>query len=123
MPYPQQLLVPGGTGIDGAIPEGLVGQLARELRDRVVQSLYTQRDDLLRAERCATMSVRELEDRLARLQPKILAKIQDYEKRIAELEVQLAQKESENRDLIRARIDEVRQKLNAELARHDIILN
>ena len=69
------------------------------------------------------MSVRELEERLARLQPKILAKIQEYETRIAELEDQLAQKESENRDLIRARIEEVRRKLDAELARHDIILN
>ena len=112
-----------GAAIDRVIPEGLAAQLARELRDRVVQSLYTQRDDLLKAERSATMSVRELEDRLARLQPKILAKIQEYETRITELENQLAQKESENRDLIQARIDEVRQKLNAELARHDIILN
>lgn len=118
-------LVPdqGGAGIVRVIPEELAAQLARELRDRVVQSLYTQRDDLLKAERSATMSVRELENRLARLQPKILAKIQEYETRIAELEDQLAQKTSENRDLIRARIDEVRQKLNAELARHDIILN
>jgi hypothetical protein len=113
----------GGAVTSAIIPDGLAAQLARELRDRVVQSLYTQRDDLLRAERSATMSVRELEDRLAKLQPKILAKIQEYENRIAELEDQLAQKESENQDLIRARIDEVRQKLNAELALHDIILN
>jgi hypothetical protein len=118
-------LVPiqGNAATGAIIPDGLAAQLARELRDRVVQSFYTQRDDLLRAERSATMSVRELEDRPAKLQPKILAKIQEYETRIAELEDQLAQKESENQDLIRARIDEVRQKLNAELARHDIILN
>jgi hypothetical protein len=118
-------LVPirAGASINRVIPEELAAQLARELRDRVVQSLYTQRDDLLKAERSATMSVRELEERLARLQPRILAKIQEYETRIKELEDQLAQKESENRDLIRARIEEVRRKLDAELARHDIILN
>lgn len=112
------------TGTVGdVIPDGLAAQLARELRDRVVQSLYSQREDLLRAEQSATLSVKQLEERLARLQPRILARIQSFEKRIAELEFQLAQKESENQDLIRARIDEVRSKLDAELARHDIILN
>lgn len=112
------------TGTVGnAIPDSLAAQLARELRDRVVQSLYTQREDLLRAEQTATLSVKQLEERLARLQPRILARIQAFEQRIAELEFQLAQKESENQDLIRARIDEVRSKLDAELARHDIILN
>lgn len=115
-------IVTTGT-VAAAIPEGLAAQLAQELRDRVVQSLYSQREDLLRAEQSATLSVKQLEERLARLQPRILARIQSFERRIAELEYQLAQKESENQDLIRARIDEVRAKLDAELARHDIILN
>lgn len=118
-----QISVATAGTVTSAIPDGLAAQLAQELRDRVVQSLYSQREDLLRAEQSATLSVKQLEERLARLQPRILAKIQSFEKRIAELEFQLAQKESENQDLIRARIDEVRAKLDAELARHDIILN
>lgn len=118
-----QISVATTETVTSAIPDGLAAQLAQELRDRVVQSLYSQREDLLRAEQSATLSVKQLEERLARLQPRILAKIQSFEKRIAELEYQLAQKESENQDLIRARIDEVRAKLDAELARHDIILN
>lgn len=118
----QVSMVPTGT-VAGNLPDGLAAQLAQELRDRVVQSLYSQREDLVRAEQSATLSVKQLEERLARLQPRILARIQSFEKRIAELEYQLAQKESENQDLIRARIDEVRSKLDAELARHDIILN
>jgi len=117
------ITIQAGTGIEPVIPERLAVQLARELQERVVQSFQMQRDDLLQAERTAIMSVLELEARLEKLQPKILAKIREYETRITELENQLAHTEPDHGDRLRGRIEEIRQKLGAELVRHDIILN
>jgi len=91
--------------------------LARELKDKLVRVLYSQRGVLLANEAAASRRVAELETRLAQLQPAIAAKIRDYERRIAALEAQLAEKDAETRDLIRARLALARKALDEEIAR------
>jgi cytochrome c-type biogenesis protein CcmH/NrfG len=56
----------------------------------------------------------QLEARLARVHAPLEERLQTYEKRIAELESDLAARNAENRELIEAKIHLAREKLAAE---------
>jgi len=58
----------------------------------------------------------DIEERLEKVQSQMLEKFQAYEKRIADLEKELASAEEQNRDLIRAKIALAKQELEAEFA-------
>jgi DNA-directed RNA polymerase subunit RPC12/RpoP len=80
----------------------LIPHLARMMMNRLVQTLFAQRANLLDTQAEATHRMTELEERIAKAQVNMHKKLAVYEKRIGELEQQLAAKEEENHDLKRA---------------------
>jgi membrane-associated HD superfamily phosphohydrolase len=93
---------------------GLIPHLAHWLKQKLVRGLLTERSHLVNAQQAAELEAAELEQRLAQLQAPLGARLQAYEKRIAELERELATKGEENRELIRAKIELTRKKLELE---------
>ena len=89
--------------------------LVRALRDRTVQALYSQHQEFLAHERSATELLKDFEQRIATLEPRAQEKIRRYELRIEELERQLADREEENRELIRNQIENTRREIAREL--------
>src|SRR5690606_35845008 len=83
-----------------AIRSGIVGSM----RERIFQSLFRQRAELLSVHQKAEAEMGELEQRLERLHAPLQERISAYEQRIEELEKELAAKGEENRELIGARI-------------------
>jgi hypothetical protein len=96
-----------------AIRQGVLGWM----REKIVQTLFRHRAELLSVQRKAEAEMRELEQRLEQLQTPLQERIAAYEKRIEELEKDLAAKGEENRELIGARITVARQQLNMERER------
>ena len=92
----------------------LLPQLARMMMNRLVQALYGQRESLIETQAEATRRMVELEERIARAQTNVERKITAYEGRIGELESQLAAKEEENRELMRANFQLAKKALEAE---------
>lgn len=87
------------------------------MREKVVQGLFHQRAKLLSAQQKAEVEMHALEQRLEQLQTPLQERISAYEKRIAELEKDLAAKGEENRELIKAKITFAKQKLSVERER------
>ncbi len=87
-------------------PEGKAEDsvIVQALRDKTVQALYSQHLEFQRHEQSAAELLRELEAVIANLEPQAQDRIHQYETRIRELEQQLANKEEENRELIRVQI-------------------
>jgi DNA anti-recombination protein RmuC len=84
------------------------------MKEKIFQVLSRQRSELLSAQQRAGMEMQELEQRLEQLHAPLQERIQAYEKRIEELEKDLAAKGEENRELIGARITAAKQRLSAE---------
>jgi len=106
-----------------AIRAGLLTQLGRLLRERLVSGLVSQRKELLDAQQVAAAELAELERRLDDLRTPLKERLLAYEKRIAELEEALEARAEENRELIKAKIRLTRQQLEAERARNQMVLN
>ena len=87
------------------------------MREKIVQSLFHHREELLSAQQKAEIEIRELEHRLEELHAPLQERITAYEQRIEELEKDLAAKGEENRELIGARINVARQHLKVERER------
>ncbi len=96
-----------------AIRSGALGWM----REKIFQVLSRQRSELLSAQQRAGQEMHELEQRLEQLHTPLQERIQAYEKRIEELERDLAAKGEENRELIGARIAVAKQRLSAERER------
>jgi hypothetical protein len=109
IPEPEE----GGFSSDSGRNEDTV--LIRALRDRTVQALYSQHQEFLAHEKSATELLKDFENRIATLEPRAQEKIRGYELRIEELERQLADKEEENRELIRNQIESTRREIAREL--------
>lgn len=116
-----ELSTRGATG--GAAGEAMIPHLARELKDRLVRALFTQRSVLLANEQAASRRVQEMEERLARLQPAIAEKIRSYEQRIENLEKEISERDAETRDLLRAKLVLARKELDAEISRNRLDWN
>jgi len=109
--------------------EALAGKQSQILREQImpgltefakqglVQGLYSQRNDLLAMQEQARQDVAALEARLTELQAPLQERIRTYEHRIAELEKQLETRSEEMRELIRATLLLVQQKLAEERAK------
>jgi hypothetical protein len=102
-----------------AIRSGVLGWM----RERIFQKLSSDRAALLSTQQKAEIEMRELEQRLEQLHTPLQERIQAYERRIAELEKDLAAKGEENRELIGARIAAARQQLNLERERGEFGTN
>ena len=92
-------------------------QLVDFAKQALVQGLYTQRNALLETQRKAEEALTELESRLADLELPRPQRIEAYEKRIAELEKELETRGEEMRELTRATLLLVREKLEEERSR------
>jgi exonuclease VII small subunit len=80
------------------------------------QRLLVQRREILSDHQTAEHEVAELAERLQQVHAPLEERLRAYEKRIAELEAELAEKGEQNLALIQARIDTTRQKLETERA-------
>lgn len=96
-----------------AIRSGVLGWM----REKIFQTLFRQRTQLLNAQKKAELEMGELEQRLESLHTPLQERIRAYEQRIEELERELAAQGETNRELIGARIAVARQQLNVERRR------
>ncbi|MGH7980284.1 MAG: hypothetical protein ACREE6_12995, partial [Limisphaerales bacterium] len=95
----------------------LAPYLAQTLKDAVVQGLAAQRAELLEAQRAAAAEIAELVHRLDRLQAPMQERIRAYQDRIQELQKELAERNQENRELLKMKIDMMRQQIETERGR------
>ena len=103
---------PGGGAANQELKERALAELTEFAKQSLVQGLYSQRNALLETQRQAQVELAQLEARLVALQ--LPDRIQAYEKRIADLEQELATRSGEVRELISATLLLMRQKLAQE---------
>ena len=87
-----------------SVRPGLFPHLAHWLRSGLLMGLVSQRRQLLQVQAIATRQAEEFERRLADVEVEMRQRIAEYEGRIAELEKELSAAELENRELIRNQI-------------------
>ena len=113
-----------GPDSGGALTRSeLLPHLARFLSQAVVQRLFRQRTQLVQTQQLAAAQTVELEKRLTKIQSHMQERFHAYERRIADLEKELAASEEENRDLIRAKIVLAKQDLEFERAKNRLARN
>jgi hypothetical protein len=83
---------------------GLMPQLGRLMRERLIAWLSSQRGQLLTSQEVGTQQVLELEERLQRIQTQFQERMQTREERISELEQEILAKEKIIRELLRAQV-------------------
>jgi hypothetical protein len=86
------------------------------LKDAVVQELAAQRRELLAGQQAAATELTGLARRLEAVQTPLLERLRTYEERISELEKDLADQSKENRELLKLKIDLLRQQIETERA-------
>jgi len=86
------------------VRSGLLPQLRRLMRERLITWLTSQRGQLLTSHEVGTQQMLELEERLQRIQGQFQESLQTREQRIAELEEEILAKERVIRDLLRAQV-------------------
>src|SRR5487761_2574218 len=105
------------------LPAGLAPQLTQILKEAVVQGLAAQRSELLQAQQIAAAEISALVHRLDELKAPMQERLRSYEDRIAELERDLAERNEENRALLKLKIEMTRRQLEAERARNRVDFN
>lgn len=96
------------------VPTELAQQIAQALKSAVAQELALQRQELLLTQQNAAAEVLRLMHRLNELHAPWQERLTTYEKRIHELEKELSLRTEENRELLKLKIDLLRQQLEAE---------
>ncbi len=99
-----------------ALQTQLAPQLARIVRETLVQELALQRRELLLAQQTAAAEVSRLVRKMDGLQLAMQERLQTYESQIQKLELELAARTEENRELIRLKIEMIREQLAVETA-------
>ena len=100
--------------------EKILPELTEFAKQSLVQGLYAQRNVLMERQQKAQQALVELESRLTALQLPLHERICAYEKRIAELEKEVETQGEEMRELTRATLTLVRQKLEDERERERV---
>jgi hypothetical protein len=100
-----------------ALREGLMAHLSRWLKEKLIQKLVTDRAQLMQAQQVAALKALAVDERLARVESQIQERMRVYEQRIEELLKELAVAKEENRELIRAKIAQVRAEMERERAK------
>ncbi len=106
-----------------ALKASLAPQLAASLKEAVVQGLAAQRSELLKAQQSAALEIAELVHRLDELKAPIQERLHSYETRIHDLERDLAERNEENRELLKMKIEMTRRQLEAERAGNRVNFN
>jgi hypothetical protein len=94
-----------------ALREKVASELTEYAKQRLVQGLYSQRKELAETQQKAQQQLAELEARLTALHLPQKERITAYEQRIAELERDLETRDDEMRELVRATLSLVRERL------------
>jgi hypothetical protein len=95
----------------------LVRNLAQWLKQAFVQKLLSDRNHLLEAQTDAALKAIEVDERLSRIEKQIQEQTRNYEHKIQEMTRELQATKEENRELIRARIAQVKLEMDAVRAR------
>jgi hypothetical protein len=95
------------------VRNGLVPYLARLMKDKLFRGMASQRAHLLKVQHAGAAQVAELEQRLAKIQTQLQNRVAAYERRIAELEKDVTAKEQTNRELLNAKMQLMKQALEA----------
>jgi len=106
-----------------ALKASLAPQLAETLKEAVVQGLAAQRTELLKAQQTAAFEISALVSRLDELKAPMQDRLRSYEERIEELEKHLAERNEENRELLKMKIEMTRRQLETERARNRVDFN
>jgi endonuclease/exonuclease/phosphatase family metal-dependent hydrolase len=101
----------------GALRAGLLPQLAQWLKGAFTRQLISDREQLIEAQRQAALKMQVVDDRLTKVEQQIQRRMREYETRITDLEKELIAAREENRELIRAKIAQVRAEMERERAR------
>jgi hypothetical protein len=99
------------------IRSGLIPHLRRWLKQKLVRRLISDRAQLLETQQLATLKALGVEERLARIEQQIQRQTSAYQERIEALTRELIVAKEENRELIRARIVQVKAEMAAARAR------
>jgi hypothetical protein len=114
---------PGLNALLTSVQSRLAPAMVEALKSAVAQELAAQRRDLLAAQTAATAELTEIARRLESVQTPLLARLQTYEQRIAELEKELNEQAQENRELLKLKIDLLRDQIAAERSRSRVNFN
>jgi endonuclease/exonuclease/phosphatase family metal-dependent hydrolase len=90
---------------------GSVAELTRWAKQKVVQRLVSDRTQLLATQQAAALKVLEVDERLSNLERQMQKRRNEYERRIDELLKELSTAREENRELIQAQIDLVKDEM------------
>ncbi len=101
------------------VPSEFAPQLAQAVKEALVQELAAQRRELLSVQQMATSEIAGLVRRLDSLQIPLEERLRAYEGQIQQLEKELAARTEENRELLKMKIEIMRQQLEAERRRVD----
>ena len=96
------------------VQASLAPHLVEALKNAVVQELAAQRRELLSAQQTASAELTELARRLESVQTPLLERLRAYEQRISELEKELGEQSKENRELLKLKIDLIREQIETE---------
>ncbi len=95
------------------IRAGLLPHLRHWLKQRVARKLITDREQLLQTQQAATLRTMAVEQRLARIEQQVKRQNDSYQQRLEALTRELLVAKEENRELIRARIAQVKADMEA----------
>ena len=110
----QPLPPPAVNTLLNSVQSSLAPHLVDALKDAVVQELAAQRRELLAGQQAAAAELTELARRLEAVQTPMLERLRAYEARIGELERDLADQSKENRELLKLKIEMLREKIETE---------
>jgi hypothetical protein len=99
------------------VRKGLIPHLSQWLKNKLVRKLISDRAELLETQQAATLKALAVDERLARIESQIQQQNSAYERRIEELTRELISAKEENRELIRAKIAQVKAEMEAARAR------
>jgi hypothetical protein len=108
---------PSVNSLLNAAQSSLAPQMVEALKDAVVQELAAQRRELLAAQEAATAELAAIARRLEAVQAPLLERLRAYEQRVAELEAELNLQSKENRELLKMKIEMLREQVAAERGR------
>ena len=117
----QPLPPPAVNTLLNSVQSSLAPHLVDALKDAVVQELAAQRRELLAGQQAAAAELTELARRLEAVQTPMLERLRAYESRVSELEKDLADQSKENRELLKLKIDLLREKIETERTANRIV--
>ena len=106
-----------GEGIYFLRPEDIAPHVAQAVHDAVMQEMGLQRRELMIAQQQATDEIASLVERLEHMQAPMQERFKAYEAQIERLENELVVRTEENRELLKIKVEMMRQHLEYERAR------